>query len=174
MKKIIVIGAAAMALVGTASAQQPSKAPAADITRAAAIADAEQRFRALDSNGNGSLEADELQKAAEQRRAERRERMEARLAQMSPEERAKFEQRRGARAEDGARRGGRERGEGGARRGGRERGEGAGRFEGGPTTLAAFRTQAEQRFDRLDLDGNGVITAAEQAQIRAKGSSRGE
>ena len=46
--------------------------------------------------------------------------------------------------------------------------------EGGPVTLAAFRARAEQRFDRLDLDGNGVITRAEQEQLRARrGANRG-
>jgi hypothetical protein len=165
MKKSILASAAALAVAGTAGAQPPANAPTGDITRAAAIADAEQRFRTLDTNGNGSLEADELQKASEQRRAERRQRMEARLAQMSPEERASFEQRR-------AERGG---GEDGARRGGRERGPGAGRrSEGGPTTLAGFRAQAEQRFERRDLDGNGVITAAEQAQLRAQRPGRSQ
>lgn len=167
MKKIILASAAALAIAGAASAQPPSKAAMGDITRAAAVADAEQRFRSLDINGNGSLEADELQKASEQRRAERRQRMEARLAQMSPEERASFEQRR-------SERGG---GEDGARRGGREGGPGAragGRFGSPATTLAEARAQAEQRFDRLDLDGNGVITAAEQAKLRAQRPGRSE
>ncbi|HEX8223111.1 MAG TPA: hypothetical protein VF605_04750 [Allosphingosinicella sp.] len=164
MKKIILASAAALATIGAASAQPPSK-ELTDITRAAAIADAEQRFRTLDINGNGSLEADELQKASDQRRAERRQRMEQRLAQMSLEERAGFEQRRAERAG----------GEDGARRGGRERGPGAGRrSEGRPTTVAEFRAQAEQRFDRLDLDRNGVITAAEQAQLRAQRPGRSQ
>ncbi len=166
MKKIILASAAALAVVGAAPAQPPPKALAGDITKAAAIADAEQRFRMLDTNGNGSLEADELQKASEQRRAERRQRMEARIAQMSTEDRARFEERR-------AERGG---GEGGARRGGSEGGHGArARGPGSPpTTLAEARAQAEQRFDRLDLDRNGVITAAEQAKLRAQRPSRSE
>jgi hypothetical protein len=175
--KIILAGAAALGLAGTASAQQPSQAPAVDITRAAAIADAERRFRALDTNGNGILEPAELEAAFEQRRAERRQRMEERLAQMSPEERERFEQRRAARGagEDGAqRRGGRGAGEDGARRGWRERGSGPGRTGGMPTTLDEARAQAGERFDRLDLDGDGVITAAEQAQLRAQRSARGE
>ncbi|MFN3387906.1 MAG: hypothetical protein ACK40O_03175 [Allosphingosinicella sp.] len=165
MKKIILAGAAALTLVGTASAQQPSQAPAGDITRAAAIADAERRFAQLDADGNGTLEAAEMRQAFEQRRAERRQRMEARLSAMSPEERAQFEQRRAGRGgKEGARRGGgREGGKGMSRRG-----------DGGPVTLAQFRARAEQRFDRLDLDGNGVITAAEQAELRAKRGARGK
>lgn len=165
MKKIILAGAAALTLIGTAAAQQPSQAPAGDITRAAAVADANRRFAQLDANGNGTVEAGEMQQASEQRRAERRQRMEARLSAMSPEERAQFEQRRADRGgKEGARRGG-----------GREGGSSVSRRGGdGPTTLAQFRARAEQRFDRLDLDGNGVITAAEQAQLRARGSGRGK
>jgi hypothetical protein len=166
MKKMILASAAALALAGTACAQPAPKAPTGDITKAAAIADAEQRFRMLDTNGNGRLEADELQKASEQRRAERRQRMEARIAQMSTEDRARFEERRAERGggKDGARRGGREGGPGA-----RARGPGS-----PPTTLAEARAQAEQRFDRLDLDRDGVITAAEQAKLRAQRLARGE
>lgn len=163
MKKMILAGVAALTFVGTASAQQPPQAPVGDITRAAAIADAERRFAALDVDGSGTLEAAEMQQASEQRRAERRQQMEARIARMSAEDRARFEQRR-------AERGNEERG-----RGRREGSEGAGRRSGGgPTTLAQFRAQAEQRFDRLDLDRNGVISAAEQAQLRAQRGGRSE
>ena len=157
MNKIL-IAAAGLALAGTASAKPPAPAPTppSDITRAAAIADAERRFAALDKDGNGRLEAPELAQAAEQRRAERRRRMEERLGQMNAEERARFEQRRAA-------------------RGGEERGPGrrpGGRGGSSATTLAEFRAQAEQRFDRLDLDRDGVITATEQAQLRARPGGR--
>lgn len=158
MKKIILAGVATLAFLGTASAQQPMRAPVGDITRAAAIADAERRFAALDTNRNGQLEAAERQQEMEQRRAARRQQMEQRLSQMSPEDRARFEQRR-------AERGGAE----GPRRGGREGGPGMGRgADRGPVTLAQFRAQAEERFNRLDLDRNGVITQAEQEQLRAQ------
>jgi len=165
MKKIILTGAATLCLIGTASAQQPTLAPTGNITRAAAIADAEQQFRALDADGSGTLEPAELQKGSEERRAQARQRMEERLGEMSAEERARIEQRR---EERGA-------GETGARQGGRERGPRAGdRSENRPTTLDEFRSQAEQRFDRLDLDSNGVITSAEQAQLRNQRNSQGE
>ncbi|TFI56809.1 hypothetical protein E2493_18435, partial [Sphingomonas parva] len=120
MKTIVLAGAAALTLAGAASAQPPSPAPTGDITRAAAVADAERRFAALDTDGNGTLDPAEMQKAAEQRRAEWRQRMEERLARMSPEERADFEQRR-------AERGGRDRDARGGdeRRGRGERGPGA-------------------------------------------------
>jgi Skp family chaperone for outer membrane proteins len=155
MKKIILAGAAAVTLIGAASAQQPSHAPSGDITRAAAVADAERRFAALDTDGNGLLEPSEKRQAFQQRRAER-------LSKISAENRALFEQRRTERA-----------GETEARRGGRAGSAEARRARDvGPTTLAQFRAQAEQRFDRLDLDRNGVITAAEQAQLRAQRDSR--
>jgi hypothetical protein len=165
MKKIILTGIAALAFAGSASAQPPQAgAPGGDISRAAAIADAERQFASLDANGNGQLEPAEMEQINAQRRAERRQRMEARLAQMSPEERAAFEQRRGERrggGEAGERRGGRE----GGRRGGGERGA---RGERGPVTLAQFTERAGQRFDRLDGNRDGVITQAEQAQLRAQ------
>ena len=164
MKKVILAGVAALTLAGTASAQQLPQAAGGDISRAAAIADAERRFASMDLDGSGKLEAAEIQKASEQRRAERRQRMEKRLAQMSAEDRARFEQRRAQRGgDDGAGRGGRGR-EPAARRG----------SHAAPTTLAQFRAQAEQRFDRLDLDHNGVITAAEQAQLRTQRGGRSE
>lgn len=151
MKKIILASVAAVAFAGIASAQQPGPAPSGDITRAAAIADAERRFAALDTDGNGELSQAEMQQMMERRRAQR-------MAQMSPEDRARFEQRR---AERGS-------GEGSGMRGGR----GGQRGERGPITLAQFRAQAEQQFDRLDLDGNGVITRAEQEQLRAQRADR--
>ncbi|HEX8192578.1 MAG TPA: hypothetical protein VF552_06720 [Allosphingosinicella sp.] len=157
MKTIILAGAATLAFAGSVSAQSPA-APAGDITRAAASADAERRFAALDADGNGELGEAEMRQMFEQRRAER-------LARMTPEDRARFEQRRGARGgHDGARRGGH--GEGGPERGGEGRGMRGG--ERGPVTVAQFRERAEQRFDRLDLNGDGVITRAEQDQLRAR------
>lgn len=156
MKKIIITSVAALGMAAGVSAQQ-APAPAGDITRAAAIADAERQFAALDVNGNGQLEAEEMQQVRGQRGGDRRQRMEERLAQMSPEDRARFEQRRAERRANGEARGGEGRG---FRRGG----------DGtrGPVTLAQFRARAEQRFDRLDLNRDGVITAAEQAQLRAR------
>jgi hypothetical protein len=157
MKKIILAGVAALTFAGSVSAQQPGPAASGDITKAAAVADAERRFAALDTDGNGELGEAEMRRMFEARRAER-------LARMSPEDRARFEQRRAERGgEAGARQG--DRGEG--MRGGEGRGMRGGR-DRGPVTLAAFRAQAEQRFDRLDLDRNGVITRAEQEQLRAQ------
>jgi hypothetical protein len=147
MKTIILAAVAALAFAGSVSAQQP--AAAGDITRAATVADAERRFAALDADGNGELREAEMRQMFEQRRDER-------LARMSPEDRARVEQRRAGR------------GDGGGRRRGRTEGRGMRGGEGGPVTLATFRARAGQRFDRLDLDGNGVITRAEQDQLRAR------
>lgn len=166
MKKIILASVAALAFAATASAQQPAQIGGGDITRSAAVADAERRFAALDADGSGQLEAAEMQQITEQRRAERRQQMEARLAAATPEQRAQFEQGRAERRAERAsgRRGG-EQGDG--RRG--SWGQGG---ERGPVTLAQFRAQAEQRFDRLDLNHDGVITRAEQEQLRAQRSAR--
>ena len=153
MKKIVLAGVAALAFAGSVSAQQP--AASGDITRAAAVADAERRFAALDTDRDGVLGEAEMRQMFEQRRAER-------MARTSPEDRARFEQRRAERG-----------GEGGMRRGGRGEGPGMRGGEQGPVTLATFRARAEQRFDRLDLDGNGIITRAEQDQLRAqRGAAR--
>ena len=161
MKKLILAGAAALGLAAAVSAQPVPVAASGGITRAAALADAERQFAALDANGNGQLEAAEMQEIAEQRRAQRRARMEERLAQMSPEQRAEFEQRRAERRDGNVG----ERGEGrGARRGG----EGA----RGPVTLTDFKARAGERFDRLDPNHDGVITQVEQAQLRAQRGRR--
>ena len=138
MKMIIFGAVAALTFTGTASAQQPVPAPTGDISRAAAIADAERRFAQLDTNRNGTLEREEMRKAFEQRRAGRG---------------------------DGARQGGPDRRRPDGPRAGGPR-------NAGPVTLDQFRARAEQRFDRLDLDRNGVITAAEREQLRAQRSAR--
>jgi hypothetical protein len=157
MKKIAIATVASFGLAAAVSAQPASAPIAGDITRAAAVADAERQFAALDVNRNGQLEAEEMQRARGQGQGDRRQRMQERLAQMSPEDRARFEQRRAERRNNG----GAVDGEGGGLRRG---GNGA----RGPVTLAQFRTRAERRFDRLDLNGDGVITAAEQEQLRAQ------
>jgi TolA-binding protein len=175
MNKIIVAATIASAALATGVSAQPAvaPAPAVDITRAASTADAERQFARLDANHDGQLDAAEMQQIAEQRRAERRQRIEERMAQMSPGDRALFEQRRAEWAL-GGQRGGREGGQRAA--GGGERGaawaRGGGDGERGPVTLAQFRAQAEARFDRLDLNHDGVITAAEQAQLRAQRGTR--
>ena len=132
MKKIILASAAAFAFAGPATAQHPAPA-GGDITRAAAIADAERRFAELDADGNGTLDATEMRRGFEMRRAAQ--------AQHAGERRRAHS------------------------RAGPHRGRG---FQRGLATLADFRARAERRFDRHDLDGNGVITRAEQEQLRAR------
>ena len=170
MKTIILTGAAALSFAAGASAQVPAQPPA-DITRAAAVADAERNFAALDTDADGQLSAAELQKAGEQRRAERKQRMDERLARMSPEERAAFEKKR----EEWRGRGDGRDGARGPRGGEARRGPQDGRGFDGPVSRADFVARAVSRFDRLDLDRDGVITAAEQAQLRARRQApRGE
>jgi hypothetical protein len=149
-------GAAALAFSAGIAAQTPP-APV-DISRAQAIAAADHRFAQFDSNGDGQLDGDEMRQAFAGRGGSRQER----FAQMTPEQRERMEERRAER------RRGREGGESG------EHGEGRRRGARGPVTLEQFRERALRRFDRLDADGNGVISVAEQEQARARLAERRE
>jgi len=166
MKKIAIIaGIAALAASTTGFAQQrPQRAPAADITRAQASAQADQQFAGLDLNRDGQLTPEEVRQALQQRMAERRQRMEQRLSQLTPEQRAQVEQRR---AERVAARGGTA-GPGRLDRGRLGRGGPGGALAAlkGPISLAQFRELSLQRFDRLDADRNGILSPAEQQRPR--------
>lgn len=68
-----------------------------------------------------------------------------------------------------------------AARGDGGEGRGAGRIQrminlafgsGQSITLQQFEAQALARFDRMDLDHNGTVTAAERQQARANGQSK--
>ena len=175
MKKIIVAaGLAAVAVSSIAAAQpaRPRQAPAADLTRTQAIVQAEQLFARLDLNRDGQVVTQELQQAFELLRTQRQARMQERLAQMTPEQRAQMEQRRAEFQKRRAETAAQGRGPGGPGGPGGPRGtHGFNPQMLGPdgvATLADFREQAAQRFDRVDADRNGVITAAERQQLRAQ------
>lgn len=68
-----------------------------------------------------------------------------------------------------------------AARGGGEEGRGAGRIQrminlafgsGQSITLQQFEAQALARFNRMDLDHNGTVTAAERQQARANAQAQ--
>lgn len=175
MKKIVIatgFAAAALSSIALAQPAGPRPGPAPDMTRAQAIAQAEQLFARLDLNRDGQVVTQEVQQAFELLRTERQKRMQERLAQLTPEQRAQMEARRAEfqkrRAEAGAQR----RGPGGPGGPGGPRGpRGFNPQMLGPdgvATLAEFREQAAQRFDRVDADRNGIITAAERQQLRAQ------
>ncbi len=134
-----------------------------DVTRQQAIDHADQRFARLDLDHDGRATAEEARQAFAQRREERFgrafERLDAdRDGSLS---RAEFEQGRERRAE--------QRGERGPRRGMRGRRHGGqGRHaermfgEQGFVTREQMRERALARFDRLDQNRDGTLTASER------------
>ncbi|MFN3944929.1 MAG: hypothetical protein ACK4K7_08365 [Allosphingosinicella sp.] len=166
MKKIsILAGIAALTVSGTALAQSGGYQRGADrnvdVTRAEAAAKANQAFQRLDLNRDGRVTPEEMRQARQQMRAER-------LAQLTPEQRAAMEQRRAQRG-DQARSGGWKRGDGerSGQRGQRMFGE------QGFVTAEQFQARALQRFDRMDLNNDGVVTAEERRQAREQMRQRG-
>ena len=151
-------GLVSLALAGTAIAAPP-QSPRGDldkngeVTLAEVNARLDQRFKAIDTNGNGQLEQAEMQAAREQHRAKRAERREARGAEMADKP-------------------------GGERRGGK-RGEGRGEARGqidangdGVITRAEFGAKALARFERADANKDGVVTAEERAAMREARKAR--
>jgi hypothetical protein len=158
MKKIsIVAGLAALAVSGTAVAQTQGGFQrgdrGGDITRQQALERADQMFQRLDLNRDGQVTREEAQQAREQMRVQMGERRAQRGGEQNAERTAK-------RAEWAAKRG---------ERAGQRGQRGEGMFgANGVITQAEFRQRALERFDRMDLDRNGVVTAAERQQARAQ------
>lgn len=187
--KIVKLGLVAGALVaaaGMASAQPNAQArgPAAEVTRDQALARADQRFQRLDANRDGRITAEELRQVAQARMAQRQERRTARQGQMFDRldadrngqiSREEFSQRRELRGERRERRGmrGQRGGRGGAMamRGMGQRMLGA----DGVLTAEEFRAQALRRFEMLDSNRDGRITADERrgARQRLRAGRRG-
>jgi Ca2+-binding EF-hand superfamily protein len=172
MNKFTILGGAALvAIAGAALAQNaaPRMDRNADVTRQQAIERADQRFDRLDVNNDGRATPDEARQAHEQRRGERAGRMFERLDLNSDGNvtRAEFDQARAQRgAEAGERRGMR-----GMRHGRGMRGDRAHRGEAmfgeqGFITQEQMRERAVARFDRLDANRDGTLTAEERRQSR--------
>jgi Ca2+-binding EF-hand superfamily protein len=176
----ILAGTALLASAGAALAQ-PAPGPRidrdADVTRQQVIERADQRFARLDVNNDGRATPEEARQAMQQRREQaagrRFERLDAnRDGSIS---RAEFDQARSQlrehRGERRAQRGERMgmRGMRGPRRGGPggpgARGE---RMFGeqGFVTREQMRERALARFDRIDANRDGTLTAAERQQAR--------
>ena len=184
MNKISILAGTALLAAAGAALAQPAPGPRhdrnAEITRQEVIARVDQRFARLDVDRDGRATPEEARQAGEQRRAERAGRMFERLDanRDGSVSRAEFDQARSQmrehraerRAERGERRGMRGmRGWRGARGGGQgERGQRAQRMFGeqGFITLAQMRERALARFDRLDANRDGTLTAAEREQAR--------
>ena len=189
--KISLLAGALVAIAGTAAAQPqgPGRGPAAEVTRDQAIASADARFQRMDANRDGRVTTDELQQLRQNRTAQRGERRAERQGQAFERidanrdgqiSREEFAQRRAMRAERQAQRGDREmRGMRGPRGGQGQRamrGMG-GRMLGqdGVITIAEFRQQALQRFERMDANRDGRISVDERRSLRerARGGRRG-
>ncbi len=183
MKRTLIVGGLAaltLAAGGVALAQQtpqdPRRAARGDADGDGRVSKAEfvdgrvQRLTALDANRDGSVSAEEMQAGREARRAEGADRMFARLDAdgNGAITRAEFDARRGDRAE---RRGEGRRGPG--RRGGMRRGvhEGMGAAHGerGPVAIAEAQTRADAAFARMDVNGDGYLTAEDR---QARGEQR--
>ncbi|MGZ3246941.1 MAG: EF-hand domain-containing protein [Croceibacterium sp.] len=158
----LIAGAAALAVGGTAMAQQ-EHAPRPPMTRAAAEQRAAQMFDRLDANHDGKL--DQADRAAMQKA--RFDRMDANHdGQLSFAEFTSMQGRGGEHGQQGAERGRRgEHARGGfAERGGMMRLADA--DKNGTITKAEFQAAALARFDRLDANKDGTVTPDEAKAAR--------
>jgi hypothetical protein len=151
-KTLFALGASAAALLATAGAiAAPGDLagrgkPTGDMTRAQLIQTLDARFAKLDANGDGTITKEDMQ-------AVRKARHEARFAKLDTDRngsisRAEFDAAGNKRGHDG-------------RRGGHGR-RGMGAHADGPITKADFQSRALARFDRMDADHDGIVTAAER------------
>jgi Ca2+-binding EF-hand superfamily protein len=194
-KFTILSGAALLALAGAALAQPPGGPPGprgdrdADVTRQQVIERTDQRFAALDADNDGRVTPEEARAHHEQRRGQRAERMFDHF-DLDHDGSITREEMSQARAQHQARRGERGPGPGGPGMGGHRRmrmmhrgpggpgghggpgmrgGRGAGMFgEQGFVTREQFRERALARFDRLDADRDGTLTAVERRAGRER------
>ena len=175
MRKTLVAGAlAALALAvgGAAVARQSPDLHQARGLRADADGDQRlsraefvdariQRLAAAGADRDGSVTPDERRAAAEARRASR---VDARFDRLDADNdgvisKAEFEARREHRAEA--------RGHRGPHRVHRRAAQARGMAERGPVVISEAQARAEAAFTRLDVDGDGFVTAAERQAVRA-------
>lgn len=173
-KSILAAGVAALAVItaGAALAQQAPRGPHADADRDGRVSRAEfidgriARLTAVDANRDGVVSVEERQSGIDTRRNQRASsRFEALDKNgdgaISREEFTAREPRadRGPRAGRGERAGRPE-------RRGQRADLRAGRGERGPVTIADVQARLATRFDRIDTNRDGFITADERAQAR--------
>lgn len=171
MNKLTIFAVVALLGIAGTAVAEPAVAPRidrnADVTRQQVIERTQQRFARLDLNHDGRFTSEEARQGAEQRRAERAGRAFERLDLNRDGNltRAEFDQARAQLREQRTDR----RTERGPRRGMRGmRGMRGQRLFGeqGFVTREQFEQRALARFDRLDADRNGTLTAAERQQAR--------
>ncbi|MCX9148480.1 EF-hand domain-containing protein [Erythrobacter sp. WG] len=157
--RLLAGGILTVALTGTAMAgpMGPGANRDAPVTRAELNARLDQRFKAMDTNGNGQIEAAEMQAAREARKA-------------------KWQERREARAADGAAKPAGERkrpGQWAGKRGGdRPQMDANG---DGVITRDEFGARALARFDAADTNRDGTVTKEERAaHWEARKAARGK
>ena len=187
----LMMGGLLVAAASTAAIAQPapvarqswSKAPQARQTRAEVVQRTQQRFGRLDRNRDGAITQDELAARGERgvrdrtsqadpaRRAQRADRMFARLDlnRDGAVTRAEFDQAHagmaGRHGMDGRR----------AQAGARMRGamlRVADSNRDSRVTLQELTAAALQRFDRLDLDRDGIVSPEERTQVREQQAAR--
>lgn len=154
---ILTGGLLSVALAGTALAGPMGARADLDkdgqVTKAELTAHLDQRFKAIDANGNGQIEAAEMQAAKQERQAKRAERREARS------------------------------GEAVGKRSGENRGENRGKWRTGQRgqidatgdgiiSREEFGARALKRFDRADANGDGIVTQDERAAMREARKAR--
>jgi hypothetical protein len=144
---IITGGLLSVALAGTAMAGPMGARADIDkngqLTKAELTAHLDQRFKAIDTNGNDQIETAEMQAAKQERQVKRAERREARSGETA-----------GKRS--------------GEHRGGKQAGK-RGQIDAngdGIITRDEFGARALKRFDRADANGDGVVTQEERTAMK--------
>lgn len=189
MKKLSYLAGAAflaVAAAGVAVAQGPGPRPDrnADVTRAQVIERTDSMFARLDADNDGRFTREEARARGEQRREQRMTRLFDRLdadrnGSITREEMAQARaHRRGRGGPGGPGADGRRGGPGGPgmrHRGPRHGGPGGPGMRGqrmfgeqGFVTREQFRERALARFDRVDANHDGTVTAAERQAMRGQ------
>jgi Ca2+-binding EF-hand superfamily protein len=172
---MLIIGVAGLAMAGTTLAAHDGKRAGRDrmapIAKVDALAKANQRFELLDTNQDGMIDAAEMaahQAKMQERRATRMAARAAAEATLSDEEKAQRQERRAQRQERWAKRGD-SAGRGGGRGGMLARRDAN---QDGVISRDEFAAPVLRMFERLDTDGDGIITPAERAVAREARKAR--
>ena len=188
MKKLLLIGAAALISVPAMAIQQaPIRNAAQPLSRAAVQTQVQTHFSAVDTNRDGFVTKAEVEARGDMRRSQRQaknaDRRGSRFERLDTNKdgsvsRAEFDAAQATRAQRGeagaerrAARAARGKMAGGGLMGGRFGArmlERADADRDGRLSLAEASTAALARFDRVDADRNGMITAAERQAARQR------